>query len=83
MNLLQPGVTPPTQAGPRWMRLLRLIRGEYREMPDLRLTLPQASRLWGLDPKTCSAALSALCSAGFLSETSDGAFVRRHWQSSV
>ena len=29
------------------------IRSEYREMPGLRLTCAQATRLWQVDPLTC------------------------------
>ena len=31
----------------------RRVESEYREMPGLRLTLPQAARLWGLERGTC------------------------------
>ncbi len=34
-------------------RLLARIRGEYDEMPGLRLTFPQACRLWQIDGTTC------------------------------
>jgi hypothetical protein len=57
-------------------QLLARIRAEYREMPGLRLTLHEARRFWGLDIRTCSAALAALRASGFLSSTRDGAFVR-------
>jgi hypothetical protein len=56
-------------------QLLARIRGEFREMPGLRLTLLQARRLLGLDLPTCSAALAVLRDAGFLRTTYDGAFV--------
>jgi hypothetical protein len=36
--------------------LLRRIRAEYLEMPGLRLTAPQAQRLFGLDSETWDAA---------------------------
>lgn len=55
---------------------LRRVRGEYLEMPGLRLTSAQAQRLWGLDRTACDALLSALVDARFLSRTRDGAFVR-------
>ena len=55
--------------------LVRRVRGEYREMPGLRLTLLQARRLWGVDVMTCSAALAALEASGFLATTREGAFV--------
>jgi hypothetical protein len=39
--------------------LLARIRGEYREMPGLRLTVAQACRLWQLDAPTCTAVIEA------------------------
>ncbi len=36
--------------------LLQRVRAEYLEMPGLKLTAPQARRLWGLDCATCDAA---------------------------
>jgi hypothetical protein len=56
--------------------VLRRVRGEYIEMPGLRLTLAQAQRLWGLDRASCDALLGALVEAKFLFRTRDGAFVR-------
>jgi len=56
--------------------VLRRVRGEYIEMPGLRLTTAQAQRLWGLDRAACDALLGALVDAKFLSKTRDGAFVR-------
>ena len=46
--------------------LARRIRGEYEEMPCLRLTLPQASRFWHVDADTCRAVLDELVADGFL-----------------
>lgn len=56
--------------------VLRRVRGEYIEMPGLRLTVAQAQRLWGLDRAVCDALLGALVDAKFLFRTRDGAFVR-------
>ena len=56
--------------------VLRRVRGEYIEMPGLRLTTAQAQRLWGLDRASCDALLGALVDAKFLAKTRDGAFVR-------
>lgn len=56
--------------------LERRIRGEYNEMPGLRLTPAQARRLWDLDATTCQAALDDLIQSGFLQCTRDGTFVR-------
>jgi hypothetical protein len=55
--------------------LLSRIRGEYREMPGLRLTPRQACCLWQLDTATCSAVLNRLIDEGFLALTKDGSFV--------
>jgi hypothetical protein len=54
--------------------LLRRIRAEYREMPGLQLTAPQAQRLFGVDSKTWDAALAELVEAKFLSRTRSGQF---------
>lgn len=60
----------------RWIQeIARRIRGEFLEMPGLRLTPKQAQRLWRLDERSCAAVLGALVDARFLSRTRDGAFV--------
>jgi hypothetical protein len=56
--------------------VVRRIRGEFLEMPGLRLTPAQARRLWRLDKTACDAVLGALVDARFLAKTRDGAFVR-------
>lgn len=56
--------------------VLRRVQVEFLEMPGLRLTGPQACRLWGLDSASCTALLGALVDAKFLFRTSDGAFMR-------
>jgi hypothetical protein len=58
-------------------RLLMRIRMEYLEMPGLRLTGRQASRLWNLDQTSCEEILATLVRELFLSRTSDGAYLRR------
>ena len=52
------------------------VRGEFREMPGLTLTLAQAGRLWSLDPITCADVLSQLVATGFLCKRADGSFCR-------
>ena len=52
------------------------VRGEFREMPGLSLTLAQAGRLWSLDTTTCEEVLSLLVESGFLTRRADGAFCR-------
>lgn len=46
--------------------LTHQIRGEYEEMPCLRLTLAQASRFWNVDMETCRSVLEQLVADGFL-----------------
>jgi hypothetical protein len=46
--------------------LLARIRGEYSEMPGLRLTARQACRLWHLDEATCVVVLEELVGERFL-----------------
>src|SRR5205085_10195486 len=81
------GVRDPWQVDPRRElmmperhratdEVLRRVQGEFLEMPGLRLTEPQARRLWGLDAASCDALLGALVEAKFLFKTRDGAFMR-------
>jgi hypothetical protein len=56
--------------------VLRRVQCEFLEMPGLRLTGPQARRMWGLDAAACDALLGALVDAKFLFRTRDGAFMR-------
>lgn len=55
----------------------RRIQMEYREMPDLKLTLWQAGRLWNAPQDLCEAALTHLVRSGFLCQGRDGQFLRR------
>jgi hypothetical protein len=52
--------------------LIRRVRGEFYEMPGLRLTVAQASRLWQLDETTCEAILASLAAERVLSRSADG-----------
>jgi hypothetical protein len=45
-------------------------------MPKLKLTKPQATRLFGVAPSVCAAVLRALVMENFLSRTGEGEFVR-------
>jgi hypothetical protein len=63
-------------AGPREPEVLGRVRGEFLEMPGLRLTVPQARRLWGLDDDACEKLLGVLVESNFLYRTQDGAFMR-------
>ena len=63
--------------------LLRRVRGEFYEMPGLRLTLAQACRLWQLDAQTCEEILDRLVSERVLHRSADGRYLAFHFQGSV
>jgi hypothetical protein len=42
------------------------VRGEFREMPGMNLTISQAARLFDLEPTRCERILGALVQAGVL-----------------
>jgi hypothetical protein len=52
------------------------IRSEFLEMPGLRLTVTQASRLWGLDEGSCKRVIDVLVGTSFLRWTPGGAVTR-------
>ena len=56
--------------------MLNRIRGEFREMPGLRLGREQARRLWHLDDESCDELLDSLVDARFLQRRTDGRYVR-------
>jgi hypothetical protein len=56
--------------------LLQRVREQYRDMPGLKLTTPQATRLFGVAPSVCATMLGALVMEDFLSRTAGGVFVR-------
>lgn len=53
---------------------LARIKGEFREMPGLRLTLGQAQRLWGLDREVCQCLLDVLIDRRYLRRRLDGSY---------
>ena len=55
---------------------LQLIRAEYAEFPDLRLTQSEVVELWKLDTSVAGALLNALVCARVLNKTRGGAYVR-------
>jgi hypothetical protein len=55
--------------------LLARVRGEYFEMPGLRVTFAQACRLWQLDVSTCEMLLDRLIREGFLWKTNNGFYI--------
>ncbi|MDQ3171764.1 MAG: hypothetical protein M3Q55_16640 [Acidobacteriota bacterium] len=64
--LLTDGRRPPPSRGLRHTTVM----SEFNEMPGMRLTLPQAARLWALSLDDCERVMSDLVRAGFL--TLDG-----------
>jgi len=57
-------------------KLVDRVRCEFLEMPGLRLTMPQAARLWGLDLPSCEAVVDVLIRSAFLQRTVSGAVAR-------
>jgi hypothetical protein len=52
-----------------------MIRGEFLEIPGLRLTRAQIQQLWDLRPDACTTVLDALLRQRFLQLTADGHYV--------
>jgi hypothetical protein len=50
---------------------MRRVQSDFIEMPGLRLTLPQAARLWAYDVRFCREVLSSLVQAQFLVRSRD------------
>jgi hypothetical protein len=65
------------RAVPAIREMLLRVASEYREMPGLSLTLPQAARLWGLDQGTCESVLTKLIEGRVLKRALNGTYVRR------
>ena len=60
-----------------WHAALNRVRAEFDEMPCLRVTLPEARRLFGLADQTVSWVLRQLTSEGFLDRNERGEYIRR------
>jgi hypothetical protein len=54
------------------------VRGEFREMPGMRLTFDQAVRLWALDRRTCETVLDRLVTVGYLVRDDRGHYRKAH-----
>jgi hypothetical protein len=59
---------------PEW--ILNTIRGEYTEMPGMRLTRAQFRRLWHLEDEECERAIVTLTGTHFLCQDSQGRLYR-------
>jgi hypothetical protein len=55
--------------------LVARVRGEYGEMPGLRLTVSQACRLWHVDVSTCEMVFEQLVREEFLYKTDKSAYM--------
>jgi hypothetical protein len=55
--------------------LRRRAEAEYREMPGLKLTPQQASRLWHLDAASSAMLLDSMVDAGVLYRARDGGYL--------
>ena len=56
--------------------LLRRVRAEFLEMPGLRLTPAQATKLWGVEREACQKVIKALVDSSFLRWTPSGTLAR-------
>jgi hypothetical protein len=52
------------------------VRAEFDEMPGMALTLPQASRLFGLEHTDCQTVVEHLVDVAYLRRTRSGSFIR-------
>jgi hypothetical protein len=52
------------------------VRAEFEEMPGMTLTMPQASRLFGIESELCRAVMERLVGSAYLRWTRTGAVTR-------
>lgn len=57
---------------------LRRVRGEFRAMPGMKLTIEQAVQRWSIDRQTCSEMFDSLVAAGFLQRDAYGRYHKAH-----
>ena len=68
---------PDRMPQPDWEATLARVRGEFDEMPCVRVTPGTARTLFGLPETAAEALLTRLEREGFLSRTDQGEYVRR------
>ena len=61
-----------------WQATINRVRSEFDEMPCLRVTTEQACALFGLTSPSADWILNSLIEEGFLVQTADGQYLRRH-----
>ena len=71
---MQPTEYALSHGGPEDQLQVR-VKAEFLEMPGLKLTIPQAARLFSLDVTRCERVLGALVDSGALS-AAGGVFMR-------
>ena len=54
------------------------VRGEFSEMPGMRLTLEQAMRMWTMNRETCKSLLRSLLATRFLEIDGSGRYRKAH-----
>ena len=59
-----------------FVTLVNRVRAEFIEMPGLRLTVRQATRLLGIEQALCQSVVDALVASAFLRHAPGGTFVR-------
>ncbi len=69
--------SPERLPDPLWQATLTRVRGEFSEMPCLRVTPAQACLLLGLQQPASHWVLERLTEEGFLARTPDGEYMRR------
>jgi len=56
---------------PQILETLVRMQTEWMEMPQLKITRPQAQRLWSLSNEVCESAFATLIRKGFLVQAPD------------
>ena len=69
--------SPARLSDAEWTATLLRVRGEFEEMPCIRVTLEQAQSLLGLSESACAWVFGRLTEEGFLARTPQGEYVRR------
>jgi len=52
------------------------VQAEFEEMPGMTLTMPQASRLFGIEREICKTIVERLVRTSYLKWTAAGSFTR-------
>ncbi len=65
-----------SDGGEAFARAVARAKAEYLEMPGLKLTVEQATRLWAFDLALCHSVLRTLVDSRFLVQTKNASFAR-------